>query len=64
MARASRRRCQPDRGRPPTVMRSIQGQEVARKRDPEAASRAVKDYLATLDEAAFGAAIEAEPKFV
>ena len=32
--------------------------------DPQAASRAVKDYLATLDEAAFGAATVVEPKFV
>ena len=44
--------------------RSIPGQEWHKERDPEAASRAVKDYLATLDEAAFGAATEVEPKFV
>jgi transposase len=44
--------------------RSIPGQEWHKERDPEAASRAVKEYLATLDEAAFGAATEVEPKFV
>jgi IS5 family transposase len=44
--------------------RSIPGQEWHKERDPEAASRAVKDYPATLDEAAFGAATEVEPKFV
>ena len=44
--------------------RSIPGQEWHKERDREAASRAVKDYLATLDEAAFGAATEVEPKFV
>ena len=35
-----------------------------KKRDPETASRAVKEYLATLDDAAFGAASEVTPKFV
>jgi transposase len=44
--------------------RSIPGQEWHKERDPEAASRAVKVYLATLDEAAFGAATDVEPKFV
>ena len=44
--------------------RSIPGQEWHKERDREAASRAVKDYLATLDEAAFGAATEVEPKFI
>ena len=32
--------------------------------DPKTASRAVKEYLATLDDAAFGAASEVTPKFV
>ncbi len=32
--------------------------------DPQAASRAVKEYLATLNDAAFGAATEVQPKFV
>jgi hypothetical protein len=32
--------------------------------DPAAASRAVKEYLATLNDAAFGAATEVQPKFV
>ena len=36
--------------------RSIQGAEWIKERDPETASRAVKEYLATLDDAAFGAA--------
>ncbi|MFW2590277.1 IS5/IS1182 family transposase, partial [Sagittula sp. SSi028] len=31
--------------------------------DPADASRAVREYLATLDEAAFGAASEVQPKF-
>jgi hypothetical protein len=44
--------------------RSIPDQEWHKQRDPDAASRAVKEYLATLDEAAFGAATEVEPKFV
>jgi hypothetical protein len=33
-------------------------------RDPEIASRAVKEYLATLDDAAFGAASDVTPKFI
>jgi hypothetical protein len=32
--------------------------------NPESASRAMKEYLATLDDAAFGAAREVTPKFV
>src|SRR4051812_31349132 len=43
--------------------RSIPGKEWNKERDPDAASRAVKEYLATLDDAAFGAAT-VEPKFV
>ena len=44
--------------------RSIPGKEWSKGRDPEAASRAVKEYLATLNDAAFGAATEVAPKFV
>src|SRR4029434_8576994 len=44
--------------------RSIPGSEWRKERDPEAASRAVREYLATLDDAAFGAASEVTPKFV
>jgi transposase len=44
--------------------RSIPGSEWSKERDPEAASRAVREYLATLDDAAFGAASEVTPKFV
>src|SRR3979411_2321247 len=44
--------------------RSIPGKDWDKKRDPEIATRAVKEYLATLDDAAFGAASEVVPKFV
>ena len=44
--------------------RSIPGSEWKKKRDLESATRAVKEYLATLDDAAFGAASEVTPKFV
>ena len=44
--------------------RSIPGIEWKKLLDPAAASRAVKEYLATLNDAAFGAATEVEPKFV
>jgi transposase len=44
--------------------RSIPGKDWDKNRDPEAASRAVKEYLATLDAAAFGAASDVTPKFV
>ena len=44
--------------------RSIPGKDWDRERDPDRASRAVKEYLATLDDAAFGAATEVVPKFV
>jgi len=44
--------------------RSIPGKEWKRELDPAAASRAVKEYLATLNDAAFGAATEVQPKFV
>ena len=44
--------------------RSIPGSEWIKERDPETASRAVKEYMATLDDAAFGAATKVTPKFV
>src|SRR3954462_15021311 len=44
--------------------RSIAGQEWRRDRDPARSSRAVKDYLATLDDTAWGAASDVVPKFV
>jgi transposase len=44
--------------------RSIPGKEWDKNRDRQGASRAVKEYLATLDNAAFGAASDVTPKFV
>jgi len=44
--------------------RSIPGSEWIKERDPETASRAVKEYMAALDDAAFGAATKVTPKFV
>src|SRR6185295_15733046 len=44
--------------------RSIPGSEWSKARDPATASRAVKEYLATLEDAAFGAATDVTPKFV
>src|ERR1700680_215224 len=44
--------------------RSIPGSEWIKERDPETASRAVKEYMATLDDAAFGTATKVTPKFV
>jgi transposase len=44
--------------------RSIPGKDWHREPDPETASRSVREYLATLDDAAWGAATEIEPKFV
>ena len=44
--------------------RSMPGSEWQKTRDPKTASRAVQEYLATLDDAAFGAASEVTPKFV
>src|SRR5947209_9289455 len=44
--------------------RSIPGKDWDKNRAPEKASRAVKEYMATLDAAAFGAASEVTPKFV
>ncbi len=44
--------------------RSIAGQAWRRDRDPTRSSRAVKEYLATLDDTAWGAASDVVPKFV
>jgi transposase len=44
--------------------RSIPGSQWQKTADPKTASRAVKEYLATLDDAAFGAASAVVPKFV
>jgi transposase len=44
--------------------RSIPGSEWSNGLDAQAASRAAKEYLATLDAAAFGAASSVTPKFV
>jgi transposase len=44
--------------------RSIPGGEWDKDIDPEQASRAVKEYLATLDDPAYGTASEATPKFI
>jgi transposase len=44
--------------------RSIPGIEWKKELDPAAASRAAKEYLATLNDTAFGAATEVQPKFV
>jgi transposase len=44
--------------------RSVPGPDWSKTRDPATAGRAVKEYLATLNDAAFGAATDVEPKFV
>src|SRR5262244_1440290 len=44
--------------------RSIPGAEWNKERAAKVTSRAVKEYLATLDETAFGAASEVPPKFI
>jgi transposase len=44
--------------------RSIPGTQWSKELDVQAASQATKEYLATLDDAAFGAASEVTPKFV
>jgi transposase len=44
--------------------RSIPGCDWDKNRNPETASQAAKEYLATLDDAAFGAASDVTPKFV
>jgi transposase len=44
--------------------RSIEGQDWRRDRDPKRSSRAVKEYMATLDDTAWGAASDVVPKFV
>jgi transposase len=44
--------------------RSVPGSEWSKERDPGTASRAVKEYLSLLDDAAWGGATEVVPKFV
>ena len=44
--------------------RSIAGPDWHKDRDPATSSRAVKEYLATLDDAAWGAASDVTPKFI
>jgi transposase len=44
--------------------RSIPGSQWSKELDPQQVSRATKEYLATLDDASFGAASEVTPKFV
>jgi transposase len=44
--------------------RSLSGEDWDRRPVPESAARAVEEYLATLDDAAFGAASEVRPKFI
>src|ERR1700758_1563547 len=44
--------------------RSIPGTQWSKELDARAVSRATKEYLATLDDAAFGAATDVTPKFV
>src|SRR3974390_2869247 len=44
--------------------RSIPGTQWRKQADVQAGSQATKEYLATLDDAAFGAASEVTPKFV
>jgi len=44
--------------------RSIPGREWNKEIDPQQASRAVRDYLATLDDPAYGRASEVTPKFI
>src|SRR5262252_4703021 len=44
--------------------RSIPGTKWSKELDPQEVSRAAKEYLATLDDAAFGAASSVTPKFV
>src|SRR5471032_297586 len=44
--------------------RSISGEDWHRDRDPKRSSRAVREYLTTLDDTAWGAASDVVPKFV
>ena len=44
--------------------RSIPGEDWNKDIDPETARRAVKEYLATLDDPAYGAASDVTPKFI
>jgi hypothetical protein len=48
----------------PPVARSIPGAQWNKDIDPEPARRAVKEYLATLDDPAYGTASDVTPKFV
>jgi hypothetical protein len=48
----------------PIAQRSVPGADWNKERNPETASRSVREYLETLDEAAWGAATDVEPKFV
>ena len=50
--------------RTPTSSDQLPGSQWNKELDAEAVSRATKEYLATLDDAAFGAASEVTPKFV
>ncbi len=63
--RGLRGRRQPDRGgREQAALDRPQGLGPGRRIDPDAAPRAVREYLAVLDDAAFGAASQVEPKFI
>jgi hypothetical protein len=44
--------------------RSVPGSAWSQERDPQTASRAVKEYLSLLNDAAWGGATEVVPKFV
>ena len=57
-------RCEPDRRPTPTSIARSRARSGARSIDPERRSRAVKEYLATLDDPAYGAASDVTPKFV
>jgi hypothetical protein len=47
-----------------STQRSTPGAQWNKELNAEAVSRATKEYLATLDDAAFGAASDVTPKFV
>jgi hypothetical protein len=61
---ARARRVPMSNGQPANKQPSIAGQDWGRDRDPARSSRAVKEYLATLDDTAWRAASEVIPKFV
>ena len=54
-------RCQPDQGRRQPAERDRRREGLCRRKPP---GRAVDEYLAVLDDAAFGAATEVIPKFI